>query len=162
MSIKLKKWHKIVLVLLVLGAIAGVLIWKWANKPNPNLKNATPDATVTTAALLKEFSDNDSLAQKKYLGKVVEVNGIIKKMVASDSAAVLNLGDTTGMSVVQCQLDVRNNADAKTLKEGDMVTVKGKLAGFTRQEADGALAELLDGAELGTDVVLNFCAVIKK
>jgi tRNA_anti-like len=159
---RLKKWHKIVLVLLMLGLITGYFVWRWANKPNPNLKNTKPDFTLSSAALVKEFSENDSLAQRKYLGKVIEVSGMVKKIVPSDSATVINLGDTTSLSVVQCQVDSRNNEGAATVKEGDLVVIKGKLAGFNKQQSGDAVAELLGDTNAGTDVVLNFCSIISK
>jgi flagellar basal body-associated protein FliL len=159
---KLKKWHKIVLVMLAVAGIAGFVVWKVINKKNPSLKNVTPDYTVTMNGLIQEFSANDSAAQQKYLGKVLEVSGTVKKLVNSDSAAVLNLGDTSSLSVVQCQIDARHNDGVKNIKEGDQVTVKGKLAGFTKQEAGDAVADLLGDTQAGTDVTLNFCVLVNK
>ena len=159
---KLKRWHKIVLAMLVVAGVAGLVVWKIINKKNPSLKNAAPDYTVTMQGLIQEFSTGDSAAQQKYLGKVVEVSGTVKKIVASDSAAVLNLGDTSSLSLVQCQIDARHNADVKNIKEGDAVTVKGKLAGFTKPEAGDAVADLLGETSAGTDVTLNFCVLVNK
>jgi preprotein translocase subunit YajC len=159
---RLKKWHKIVLVLIVLGAITAFFVWRWANKPNPNPKNDIPDYSLSAAALVKEFADNDSLAQLKYKDKLIEVSGIAKKIVPSDSATVINLGDSTSMSVVQCQVDARNNEDAMKVKEGGPVTVKGKLAGFSKQESGDAVGDLLGEVSTGTDVILNFCSIVNK
>ena len=161
---KLKKWHKILLVLLLVGAIAGYFVWKWANKPNPDMKNVTPDETFTMQSLMQKLGNADSATLKKYLNRkyLVSVSGTVKDFLASDSASTINIGDTSSPGIIQCQMDARHNADAKGLKPGDAVTIKGVVAGIKKQEAGDAISELLGEASLGTDIILNFCILETK
>jgi hypothetical protein len=161
---KLRKWHKILLVLLLVGGIAGYFVWKWANKPNPDLKNVNPDETFTMQTLIQKLGNADSATLNKYLNPkyLVSVSGTVKHFVASDSAATINMGDSTSPGIIQCQLDARHNADAKGLKPGDAITIKGVVAGIKKQEAGDAISELLGESSLGTDIILNFCILETK
>ena len=156
---KLKKWHKIVLILLLAGAITGYFVWKYINRPNPDMKNVAPKETFTMQALMQKLGNADSATLKKYLNRkyLVAVTGTVKDFMASDSASTINLGDSTSPGIVQCQLDARHNNDAKGLTPGATVTVKGIVAGIKKQEAGDAISDLLGDATLGTDIIMNFC-----
>lgn len=159
---KLKKWVKAGLVLLVAGLIAGWFVWRWANKATPDYKNKTPKESYSLQTLMQKFGD--SVVLKKYLDDtyLVSVTGSVKDFVASDSASIINLGDTTSPGIVQCQMDARHNEDAKAITAGSTVTIKGIVAGIKKQEAGDAISELLGDASLGTDVIMNFCILEKK
>lgn len=159
---KLKKWHKIVLALLVVGGIAAWLVWRWANQATPDYKNKAPKETYSLQTLTQKFGD--SITLKKYLDDtyLVAVTGQVKDFVASDSASIINLGDTTSPGIVQCQMDARHNEDAKSVTPGSTITIKGIVAGIKKQEAGDAISELLGDASLGTDVIMNFCILEKK
>jgi tRNA_anti-like len=150
------KWLKRIAIAIVILGIAGFLVWKFViNAPNPNLKDKKADFTVSAIDLFKEISSGDTMVKTKYIDKIISITGNIKNIIPGDST-VINLGDTTSMSTIQCQIDPRNNEAAKALKENTMVTIKGKFAGI-----DGDISDPLM-AELGTTIVLNFCTVDKK
>ncbi len=150
------KWLKRIVIAVVILGIAGFLVWKFfITAPNPNLKDKKADFTVSATDLFKEISSGDTMVKTKYIDKIISITGNIKNLIPGDST-VVNLGDTTSMSTIQCQIDPRNNDAAKMLKENTSVTIKGKFAGI-----DGDISDPLM-AELGTTIVLNFCAVEKK
>jgi hypothetical protein len=150
------KWLKRILIAVIVLGIAGFLVWKFIiNAPNPNLKDKKVDFTISANDLFKEISSGDTLIKTKYIDKIISVTGNIKNIMPSDST-VINIGDTTSMSTIQCQIDPRNNEAAKVLKENTVVTIKGKFAGI-----DGDISDPLM-AELGTTIVLNFCSIEKK
>lgn len=161
---KLKKWHKILIVLLLAGGITGFFVWKWANKPNPDFKNVQPKEQFTHLAIMQKMGNADSAVLKKYLaeGYLVSVTGPVKAFIASDSAATVNLGDSTSPAIIQCQMDARHNEDVKGLTPGTVVTIKGTIAGIKKQEAGDAISELLGENSLGTDIIMNFCILETK
>jgi hypothetical protein len=161
---KLKKWHKIVLVLLLAGGIAGYLVWKRINQPNKDFKNVAAKETLSMQALMQKLESGDSATLKKYTaeGYLVAVTGTVKSFVASDSSSTINLGDSASRSSIQCQMDTRHNEDAKALTPGTIVTVKGVVAGIKKQESGDAISELLGDVSLGTDIVMNFCILDTK
>jgi len=161
---RLKKWHKVVLVLFLVGLAAAYFVWQWANQKTPDFKNKTPKETFTLQSLMQKLGNADSVTLKKYLDRsyLVSVSGTVEEFIASDSASTINLGDTTSPGIIQCQLDTRHNEDAKGLAPGTMVTVKGIVAGIKKQEAGDAISDLLGETSLGTDIIMNFCILETK
>jgi hypothetical protein len=155
------KWLKRILVVVLLLAIAGFLVWKYViNRNIANNKDAKPDYTISMQDLLKEFSNNDSATSKKYIGKLISVTGNVKEVLMSDSATTINLGDTSSNNTIVCQIDARNNAAAKLVKPNTQITVKGELAGINNQNTDPLFAGM--GVSLGTDFVFKYCSIVTK
>jgi tRNA_anti-like len=161
---KFKKWHKILIVLILAGVIAGYFVWKWANKPNKDYKNVTAKETLTMQALMQQLESGDSATLKKYTteGYLIAVKGTVKNFIASDSSSTINLGDSTSRGAIQCQMDARHNEDVKALAPGATITVKGVVAGIKKQESGDAISELLGDVSLGTDIIMNFCILETK
>lgn len=156
------KWFLRILIGLVIIAAAGGLFYKFViNKDVSNLKDTKSDFTITMQDLMSEASANDSLAKSKYIGKVLSITGNVKEIIESDSATVINLGDTTSKSSIKCQIDKRNNDLAKLVKLNTTVTIKGKMAGINNQNTDPIFADI-EGIDLGTDIVMNYCFIEKK
>jgi uncharacterized protein (UPF0333 family) len=144
----------LLLVVMVLGAItAGVFTCKQFNRTNADLAKVKPAFTVEASAIIKEFNENDSSANKKYLGKVVTVTGQIKKVDRDDDGYyMLVLGDTTNPSSVFCAMDTSHMKNAANLAEISSVSVKGYFIGFEKDET----------GLLGSDVKLNRCVLEKQ
>jgi hypothetical protein len=161
---KLKKWHKILIVLALVGGTAGFIVWKWANRPVRDFKNVTPKENFTMQTIMQKLGNADSGVLSKYLDRnyLVAVSGKVKDFIPSDSAAIINIGDENTPGIIQCQMDARHNEDVAGLHIGDSVIVKGVVAGLKKQEAGDAISELLGDASLGTDIVMNFCILVKK
>ena len=148
-----KKNRKFIWFLIVLAAGTG--IWyavKLYNEKNPNYLNVKADIKISAVDLIHEYETNDSIANQKYLGKVVETDGNIKKVEKDEKGYyTVVLGDSGNLSSVRCSMDTVHNQDAARLKEGSSVTIRGKCTGFNKDEMG-----------LGSDVILNRCAVIIK
>ena len=152
-----KRSQRIVLFLLFLigGAGAGWYGYKEYNRTNKDLENVKADFSLASNDLIKEYKANDSLADKKYLGKIIEVSGNVKKIEKDDTGYfTIILGDTTSLSSVRCSIDTVHQQDAAELKEGSSAILRGACTGFKKNE--------LLGEDLGSDVELNRCAIIKK
>ena len=149
----LKNKRRQIGLLFTLVAAAG--LWRgWAayNKTNPDLQDAKADFTLTAPQLISAYETSDSSADRQYLGKVLEVKGNIKSVDKDEKGNfTIVLGDTTSLSSVRCSMDSVHNADASFLKSGSSVVVKGNCTGFNKDEMG-----------LGSDVILNRCAVITK
>lgn len=91
--------------------------------------NIKADYSFPVADLLKEFTSNDTSANKKYAEKVLEVKGAVSAVeLSADSSGTVKFEDSTGsfaiFSVEKSQYD-----KMKSIKAGDMVTVKGVCSG---------------------------------
>jgi len=144
----------LLLVVMVLAAItAGVYTCKEFNRKPANLVKAKPAYTVQAIDLLQEFNSNDSNANKKYLGKIVTVKGLIKKIDQDDDGYyTVVLGDSVQPSSVFCAMDTIYGKDAAKLQPISSVSVKGYFIGFEKDET----------GLLGSDVKLNRCVIDKQ
>lgn len=136
----------IVLVVLM-GAIYGFYQY---NRTVKNLSNVDADFSVNATALINEFVSNEDSANKKYLNKILSVKGMIKKVETGSGTGTIVLGDTTDMSAVRCVLDSSTASSiAGSLQKGRVITIKGAITGFNKDET----------GMLGSDVQLNRCVI---
>jgi hypothetical protein len=146
---KTKKQRLFLLVLFVAGG--GWYGYREYTRTNQDLTNVKADVKIVASALIHEYETNDSAANKKYLGKVIEVDGNVKK-VEKDEAGLYTvvLGDTAGLSSVRCSVDTLHRQDAAQLIIGSSAIVRGACTGFNKDEMG-----------LGSDVILNRCVIIQ-
>jgi len=136
------------LLLLVMASIAAWYIYKEYNRTLKDTVLLKPDYSLSAPALIKEFTDNDSTAGKKYLDRVISVAGMVREVVKDEAGFnTIVLGDTLSMSSVRCSLDSVHNKEADRLQKGNQISVKGICAGFNASDL------------LGSDVIMVRCVV---
>src|SRR5687768_4237896 len=146
MAIELKKkWSIGIAGFLIIFTIAmyGLREYYRTNLPMSKMKI---EERITSAELLQAFSTNDSMANKRFLGKVLLVAGPLKTIDLPNK--LISLGDEDSKSSIQCSLENSSVPDAKRLKKGDMISVKGNCTGYNSDEL------------LGTDVILNRAIIV--
>jgi hypothetical protein len=145
--------RKIVLLILVL--VAGAIGWygfKEYKRTNKDLSNVNADIKISAIDLIKEYEKNDSLADTKYIGKIIETDGNVKAIEKDDSGYyTIVLADTGTMSSVRCSIDTVHREDAAQLVISSSATVRGVCTGFNKDEMG-----------LGSDVILNRCVIVQK
>ena len=150
---KRKQLIRPVIVLLVLGIGFGV--WKGMkeyNRTNEDLITVKAEINISAVDLTREYEANDSAADQKYLGRIVETNGNIKKIEKDEKGFyTVIMGDSSSLSSVRCSMDTTHNEDAAHLTAGSSSTLRGVCTGFNKDEMG-----------LGSDVILNRCAIIVK
>ena len=124
----LKKLLIITLVILVAGGIGIYLIF---TEKFEDTGTQAAAFTVTADELIKEFQQNDSSANKKYAEKIISVNGKIAETEAADSTINIKMMDTLTGSYIIFAFQEQHIKEAKQLKEGDMVSIKGSCSGGT-------------------------------
>ena len=146
-----RKW----IILIVIGVAAagiGIYGWKEYHRTNSDLADSRSAYEVSAADLIKEFSGNDTAANKKYLGKIITVEGLIKKIDHDEEGFyTIEVGDTTDLSSVRCAIDSLYARDAAKLKPISSVRIKGIVTGFNKDELG-----------LGSDVQLSRCVIEKR
>ncbi len=151
MSRKKITWT-IILIALASGAFYG---YKQYTRTNTDLAKVKADITISVTELIQEYISNDTASDKKYLGKILEVSGNIKKIEKDEKGYyTIVLGDSASPSSVRCSMDTAHQQEAVTLATGSYARIRGACTGFKKNE--------LMGEDLGSDVELNRCAIIKK
>jgi len=137
----MKKWIPYLMVLL---AVAGTIAYMTYNKPHADAASENPEYSISPMGLVREFLDNEADANEKYLGKLVQVQGVIRTVVLNPNSATVTMETGDPMTSVLCEFETP--AGLETLKAGQKVSIQGFCSGML-------------GGDMMTDVILNRCAL---
>ncbi len=113
------------------------------NKPVADTENIDASFTITADELFQQFELNETEANSKYLGKIIEVNGKVREFSIGDSGELnLVLASHSDMFGVNCGLSKDQDAKYKNYKVGDPIKIKGECSGISM------------------DVVLTRCVIV--
>ena len=146
-----KKILVFTLIVLIAGSAIGVYAYKEYNRKAIDISLSAPDFKDSALNLLTEFESSDSLAGKKYVGKLLLVDGVVKEISTDDKGFyTVALGDSTSMTSVRCSMDSLFQNNQVNLTKGQSVSIKGVCSGYNSDEL------------LGSDLILVRCAVAEK
>jgi hypothetical protein len=144
----MKTWIKILIALILIGIIAGILGYFFIyNKPHKDYSKAKAEFSLTAEELYKSFIENTDEAEQLYNGKVLEIDGNLTAWETSDDLVILVFAYGNGMfgpEGVRCTMLSEFHDEAKNIKEGEPIKLKGLCTGYT-----------------GVDVILDKCSVVK-
>ena len=144
----MSKKMKIILGALIIIVIGVVSVLLYINKPHPTYEKLKAEFTITPKAIYDEFKANSKATGLKYNGKMIELNGAISKIEASDSMVTVVFAFTQGLfgdEGVRCTMLPKFQKNTRAFKQGDNIDLKGMCQGFN-----------------DTDVILEKCSLIKK
>ncbi|MGF2412675.1 OB-fold protein [Ferruginibacter sp.] len=132
---KKNPWIKRVLIAGLLALVAGAIaIWFIFTEKFTDITKREAAFTVNAMDFLKEFQTNDSLANTKYLEKIITVNGRVSETEAADTTINIKMIDTATDAYIIFAFQQQHLAEAKQLKEGDSISIKGSCSGGTYSE----------------------------
>jgi hypothetical protein len=139
---QLSKMKKIILLITILAIAAAALGYYYYTKPRAGVSGMKPEFAFNAAALYETYAADENAANAKYLGRVLEVSGIVKAL-ETDDRGTMNVSLESGdeMGAVSCQFEKKDQMPE--LKAGDAVVLKGICSGLLM------------------DVVLVDCEIIK-
>jgi hypothetical protein len=123
----MRKIHFFGIGLLLLGLAAWGLCTVY--KPHRNVAGERPVATLSAADLYNEFVKSETAASKKWVGRVIEINGIISSVSDAGQYVSINLR-ATEIGGVNCSFQKKDMVPQEKLNAGDFITIKGKCTGF--------------------------------
>jgi hypothetical protein len=87
------------------------------------------DYTVSATDFIHEFAANDSVANKKYIEKIIHVNGVASEVeTKSDSTVNIKFVDSSGSYII-FSLEKDQFDQSKNIKPADAVSIKGSCSG---------------------------------
>ena len=89
----------------------------------------TAVAALSAEALYKQYQDDENKANKNYLGKVLEVTGILSQVMHSGANEIWILS-AASQGGINCQMFFDKNDIPPDPKPGDKIVLKGKCTGF--------------------------------
>ena len=105
--------------------IALIVYVYFATLRHEDTASLTIDHTVDAIPFIKEFEKDYQAANKKYDEKIIAVKGIITATEQADTTMNIKMEDTTTGSYLIFAFQQQHMADAKRLKEGNSVVIKG-------------------------------------
>jgi len=95
---------------------------------------------MSAADLIKEFLGNDTATNKKYIDKMLVVNGNTSSVeLLADSTSTISFADSTGSYAI-FSLEKTEYEKVKTMQKGDAVSLKGVCSGSIFSEILGTTA----------------------
>ena len=120
---------------LVLAAIGAGIYWYIATEKFSDTSDREAAFTVNAIDFIREFRADDSLANKKYREKIITVNGKVSELEAPDSATInIKIIDTTTGDYVIFAFQEQHLAEARAVKIGDSISIKGSCSGLSYSE----------------------------
>lgn len=124
-----KTWKKILFGGFVLLLIGAGIYWYIATDTFSDTKGRKAEYSVKADDFLKEYQTDSKQANLKYTEKIVEVSGIVSATEAADSSINIKIADTTSGSYVIFAFQDKDMNEARSVKPGDLVTIKGSCSG---------------------------------
>jgi hypothetical protein len=108
----------------------------YATRTHEDTASLKVDYTVEAIPFIKEFENDYKAANKKYAEKIIAVKGRVTATELADTTMNVKMADTTTGSYIIFAFQDQHMPEAKRLKEGDEIVIKGSCS-------DGVFSEIL-------------------
>ena len=139
---------KIGIGLLILALLAGSLGYFFIyNKPHRDFEKADPNFNLSTFELFDAYISDRKMAETKFNGKVIQLEGVVQKIEKVDSIIIVVFVFQEGLfgdEGIRCTMLPKFNDDILKVKPETSVLIKGFCTGYN-----------------DTDVILEKCSLIK-
>ncbi|MCS3800824.1 hypothetical protein [Niastella sp. OAS944] len=137
----MRSWKKIIAALLILALAGGSYGWYQYQKAPPDIRKEKGGIEITAIDLLKEFQQNETASNTKYVDKVLVVTGMVTEVQTDSSGqSTVYLQTNDLLSAVTCSF-YQNDESINKVKAGSPARIKGVCTGML------------------SDVVLNKCSL---
>lgn len=133
----------------LLIAITAVIWYVFTLKFDDTSKTKA-DFVIGSQELIREFEKDNNLANQKYTEKILEVKGVVTAVEKADSSVNIKMTDSTSGSYVIFAFQDQSMGDAKQVKAGETIAVRGSCSG-------GVYSEILET----NFISFKRCAIIK-
>lgn len=151
---KFKRKNVFLIVTFVIAAVGiAAYINHEYNRTNEMSEDLKADYYTNVNDLIREFEQDNIAASKKYVGKILEMNGLMLALEDDQNGNFTTiLGSDSILSKVRCSMDSSANiTELKSINNNQNLTIKGICTGYNP-----------DDMGLGADIILNKCLIIKK
>ena len=148
---KKTSWVKRILIggfILLLACI--IAVWFIFNEKFTDTKERKAAYTVNAMDFIKEFEQNETTANAKYKDQIISVNGRVSETEPADTTINIKFTDTLTDAYIIFAFQEQHLQEAKELKEGDSVSIKGSFS-------NGSYSEILETMS----ITFKRCAVNK-
>ncbi|WP_189663203.1 MULTISPECIES: OB-fold protein [unclassified Polaribacter] len=124
------KIKKIIIGILILGIVGVFVAYKMYNKPHVKVDEVATDIASTANKILEDFTADETIANSKYLEKIIEVKGEISEIKIVKEKGIITLKTNDDFGSVLCHLSAEATKEISTLQTGQTITLKGICTGY--------------------------------
>ena len=128
------RYKKLLIALFILLLAGGAAIWWIFTEKFEDTSEVKPHYTVNAPEFIREFQTGLNIANKKYAEKIIVVNGTVTEVKNADTTANIIMADSSSGAYLIFAFQQQHLAEAKSIKEGDQVAIKGSCSGGTYSE----------------------------
>ncbi len=144
-------WIKKIIIAGVILLLAGAaVIWYIFTEKFTDTAERKAAFTVNAMDFIKEFEQNENVANQKYKDQIITVNGRVSETEPADTTINIKFTDTLTDAYIIFAFQEQHLQEAKQLKEGDSVSIKGSFS-------NGSYSEILETMS----ITFKRCAVNK-
>jgi hypothetical protein len=121
---------KILLAVLALALIGGGIAYYQFNKPRETAAEKKADVVLSVDSLFSSFQSDETLANKTYLNKVIQIEGVLTSSEMANGHTTCTLTSATDGVVATFMLTDSIPASEMAQLVGKKVQLKGFFAGF--------------------------------
>ena len=118
-----------IFALLIIG-LGLFILFSLYNKPLIDIDKSKASITVEAQQIIDDFKNDELLANKKYVDKIIQITGEISKINIENNKMVISLKDDKNESSVMCHIETQENLANLKLDKGKIVTIKGVCTGY--------------------------------
>jgi tRNA_anti-like len=100
-----------------------------AMRPHQGVEGQPAIASISSSNLYHDFATSETVANKKWVGNIIEVSGTISSVTKSGDHASISLAATTDGGI-NCSMSKKETSVILKLKNGESVSLKGRCTGF--------------------------------
>lgn len=129
----MKVIYKILILLFVTAIIIGSGVYWYAfMRPYQNMLKAKPEFELSATNLFSEFNENETNANAKYLGKVIEITGrVVELKTTNDQLAIVLEDELFGVrTFIDSSFYSTNKQIFESINPGTSVTIRGQCDGM--------------------------------
>lgn len=120
---------KIIIVILVVFVSGVSYAYYLFNKKHVSVSEVKPAFTMDAHLLVSEYDSNEKTANSKYLGKVIEVQGVVAEKMKDQKGNYNVTLQGPDISGIGCEFEPAAQNYVMQIKEGQKVTIKGVCTG---------------------------------
>ncbi len=121
---------KILLLTTAIAMITGVAFAYYLyHKPHQSVSNETPAFTLDATSLVSEYDSNEKKANTKYLGKIIEVKGVVSEKSKNSAGQYCITLQGPDLAGIGCEFEPQAQSNVLQIKEGQEVCIKGICSG---------------------------------
>jgi hypothetical protein len=119
----------IVAIVIILSAVCiGRYLY---NKPHQSAASESAATSIAADVLYQQYQQNEHAADSMYLGKVIEVKGVLAEIDNNGQTDILELSPQKAGGGISCQMFPHDKGTSTSYPAiGTVITVKGKCTGF--------------------------------